>query len=81
MLQKEIATAVGISTVTYSRYENAERRVPDEVIIALADFFGTTPWFIRYGVDGPVTRVSAEPEPVAKPAAKKKPTSKRKRAT
>jgi transcriptional regulator with XRE-family HTH domain len=50
VLQGEIAEAVGLSVVTYGRYENGKRKVPDEVVIALAEYFGTTPWFIRYGV-------------------------------
>lgn len=50
VLQKEIAEAVGISTVTYSRYENGERKIPEEVIQALAAYFGTTAPFLRYGV-------------------------------
>jgi transcriptional regulator with XRE-family HTH domain len=51
VLQGEIAEAVGLSVVTYGRYENGKRKVPDEVVIALAEYFGTTPWFIRYGVE------------------------------
>jgi transcriptional regulator with XRE-family HTH domain len=51
VLQAEIAKAAGLSVVTYGRYENGQRKVPDEVVIALADYFGTTPWFIRYGVE------------------------------
>jgi transcriptional regulator with XRE-family HTH domain len=52
VLQKEIAKAAGVSIVTYGRYESGQRKVPEEVVIALAKYYGTTPWFIRYGRTG-----------------------------
>jgi transcriptional regulator with XRE-family HTH domain len=60
VLQKEIARATGLSVVTYGRYENGERKVPDEAIIALAEYYGTTPWFIRYGVETSERPVATE---------------------
>jgi transcriptional regulator with XRE-family HTH domain len=51
VLQREIAKAAGLSVVTYGRYESGQRKVPDEVVISLAGYYGTTPWFIRYGVE------------------------------
>jgi transcriptional regulator with XRE-family HTH domain len=76
--QAMIAEAVGLVPETYSRYENGRRKVPEDVITALAKYFGTTRAFIRYGEET-VARVTADPEPVAKPA--KKPDGRRKRAT
>jgi transcriptional regulator with XRE-family HTH domain len=49
VLQSEIALAAGVSVVTYGRYENGKRKIPDEVIIALAAFYGVKPGFLRYG--------------------------------
>lgn len=48
--QKELADVIGVTPETYSRYENAKRRVPDEAILALAEFYGVSPAFIRYGI-------------------------------
>lgn len=37
--QKEIARALGISTLTYQRYEYGERDPKSAVLIALADYY------------------------------------------
>lgn len=50
VLQGEIAEQIGISSETYSRYENGKRKVPEDVVVALANFYATSPAFIRYGV-------------------------------
>jgi transcriptional regulator with XRE-family HTH domain len=49
VLQSEIADYCGISTVTYGRYEGGRRKVPSEVVIALAKFYGVSPGFISFG--------------------------------
>lgn len=49
VLQSEIAQAAGVSVVTFGRYENGRRKIPDEVIIALARFYGVTPGFLKFG--------------------------------
>lgn len=56
VLQAEIALAAGVSVVTYGRYENGRRKIPDDVLIPLAQFYGVTPGFLRYGegVERPV---------------------------
>lgn len=51
IFQEEIAGAIGLSTATYSRYEKGKRKVPREVVIALAVYHGVTPEFIDYGVE------------------------------
>lgn len=61
--QGEIAGAIGIAAETYSRYENGKRGVPEEVIMALADYFATSAPYIRYGVAA-ATSGPAAPEPV-----------------
>ena len=66
--QAEVADAVGLITETFTRYEGGKRKIPDEVVIALARFYGVTPGFIRYGE----VSVAAEPEPIARPAAPQK---------
>lgn len=52
----EIAEAVGVSDVTYSRYESGKRTPKPVTMQALADYFGVTREFIHYGVslDAPV---------------------------
>lgn len=66
VLQREIAKAAGLSVVTYGRYESGQRKVPDEVVISLAGYYGTTPWFIRYGVEAgagsPASGTLTQPE-------------------
>lgn len=79
--QTELAEVIGATPETYSRYENGKRKVPDEAIFALANYYGVTPGFIRYGEPpgaGVLARLQQEPETVAKPAAK--PAAKKKRA-
>ena len=40
--QPDVATALGLSTVVYSRYENGSRQPPNYILIQLADLFGVT---------------------------------------
>ena len=40
LLQKDVASSVGISLRTYQRYEYEERNPDSNTLIALADFFG-----------------------------------------
>ena len=42
MTQQETADALGISQVTYSRYENGEREPSNQMLITLSVFFGVT---------------------------------------
>lgn len=42
MTQTELANVLNISQRTYSRYENAERSIPIEVLSDLADFHKTS---------------------------------------
>ena len=37
--QKEVATAIGVTTLTYQRYEHGEREPNLSRLIALADFY------------------------------------------
>ena len=38
--QKEIATIIGVSTLTYQRYEYGDREPTLSKLLALADFYG-----------------------------------------
>ena len=40
--QPDVAAALGLSTVVYSRYENGSRQTPIDVLIQIADLFGVT---------------------------------------
>lgn len=42
LTQAEVATAMGVSSVVYSRYETGKRQPPIEVLIQMADIFGVT---------------------------------------
>lgn len=67
VMREEIAAAVGLSEVTYGRYENGKRKVPEEAIQALAEFFGVTPAYLRYGVrsEEPIARGQLSDEEIA----------------
>ena len=40
--QREIGEAIGVPQRTYSYYENGERMIPPDVLIRLAQFYGTS---------------------------------------
>lgn len=42
MTQADVANALGVSSVVYSRYETGARQPSTEVLIQLADIFGVT---------------------------------------
>lgn len=42
LTQAEVATALGVSSVVYSRYETGSRQPSIEVLIQMADIFGVT---------------------------------------
>ena len=48
LTQKYIAHILNISQRTYSHYESGDRSIPIEILIKLADFYGTS---IDYLVD------------------------------
>ncbi len=37
--QKELADVLGISQRTYSHYENGTRKIPLDILVALADYY------------------------------------------
>jgi transcriptional regulator with XRE-family HTH domain len=47
--QAEVAKAAGLITETFTRYEGGKRKIPSEVVIALAKFYGVSPGFISFG--------------------------------
>lgn len=40
--QRQIAEFLGMSQTGYSKYETGENDIPTQVLIKLADFYGTT---------------------------------------
>ncbi len=44
--QKEIATYLHVKQNTYSQYENGQRQLPIECLIALAKFYGVSTDYI-----------------------------------
>ncbi|WP_297126486.1 helix-turn-helix domain-containing protein [uncultured Eubacterium sp.] len=42
LTQTELGKKLNIPQRTYAYYESGERTIPPEVLIALADFYGTT---------------------------------------
>lgn len=42
LTQKQIAQILGMSQTGYSKYETGENDIPTQVLIKLADFYGTT---------------------------------------
>ena len=42
LTQSEVASALGVSSVVYSRYENGKRQPSIDTLIQMADIFGVT---------------------------------------
>lgn len=42
LTQAEVASAIGVSSVVYSRYETGSRQPSIDILIQLADIFGVT---------------------------------------
>lgn len=42
LTQSEVATALGVSSVVYSRYENGKRQPSIDTLVQMADIFGVT---------------------------------------
>ena len=42
MTQKQIAEILGMSQTGYSKYETGENDIPTNILIKLADFYGTS---------------------------------------
>ena len=42
LTQKEIAEMLGMSQTGYSKYETGENDIPTQILIKLADFYGTS---------------------------------------
>ena len=42
LTQADVAAAIGVSTVVYSRYETGKRQPSTEILLQLADLFGVT---------------------------------------
>ncbi len=42
LTQSEVASALGVSSVVYSRYENGKRQPSIDILVQMADIFGVT---------------------------------------
>lgn len=42
LTQSEVGKAINVSQRTYSYYENGQRMIPPQVLLALAEFYGTS---------------------------------------
>lgn len=42
LTQREIAQMLGMSQTGYSKYETGENDIPTQILIKLADFYGTS---------------------------------------
>ena len=42
LTQREIAQILGMSQTGYSKYETGENDIPTQILIKLADFYGTS---------------------------------------
>lgn len=47
--QKDVADTLGVSAGTVSRWESGDVVPRDDVLLKLADYFGVTPAWLRYG--------------------------------
>lgn len=56
---EEIAGFIGVSAAAYSRWENGKRVPGEGAVIKLAEFFGVTPAYLRYGITHEVPRRAA----------------------
>lgn len=42
LTQKQVAEMLGMSQTGYSKYETGENDIPTQILLKLADFYGTT---------------------------------------
>lgn len=76
--QKEVAEAVGVSEATISDLLKGKKATGKDVILRLADYFGTTPEYLEYGVVEGETIVRATMRPAQPVARSHGPAKKRK---
>ncbi len=53
LVQKEVASYLGIDQRVYSNYETGKREIPVKFVIALANFYNTTTDYILGGTNNP----------------------------
>jgi transcriptional regulator with XRE-family HTH domain len=51
LTQKQVAQILGMSQTGYSKYETGENDIPTQVLIKLADFYGTSTDYILERTD------------------------------
>lgn len=50
LTQAEVATAIGVSSVVYSRYETGSRQPSVDVLVQMADIFGVTVDYLLFAL-------------------------------
>lgn len=53
LVQKEVATYLGIDQRVYSNYETGKREIPTKFVVALADFYQTSTDYILGRTNNP----------------------------
>lgn len=56
LTQAEVASALGVSSVVYSRYETGSRQPSIDILIQLADIFGVTVDYLLGSWEGRTSR-------------------------
>ena len=51
LTQKQVAQLLGMSQTGYSKYETGENDIPTQILIRLADFYGTSVDYLLGRVD------------------------------
>jgi len=51
LTQKQLAQLLGMSQTGYSKYETGENDIPTQILIRLADFYGTSVDYLLGRVD------------------------------
>ena len=51
LTQKQVAQLLGMSQTGYSKYETGENDIPTQILIHLADFYGTSVDYLLGRVD------------------------------
>lgn len=53
LVQKQLAAVLGINQRVYSLYETGKREIPTRLVVALADYYGTSTDYLLGRTDNP----------------------------
>ena len=54
LMQKEVASILGIDQRVYSNYETGKREIPTRFVVILADYYNTTTDYILGRTNNPI---------------------------